>query len=360
METLYCIKEFFNTTIKSRNLDSRSDFFYINNENRQNYIFNVGLNGIEDSDLIVLIGTNPRYEATILNLKIRKSYLKNKTDIYSLGDLGDLTYPYKIVDTNTETIKNIVENKNDLSNKIINAKKPLIIIGQSALKIKSSKYIFEELKKFLRKNNKINNEWNSLNIVSNNASTVGSFDLDIINSNNSENTTLERIKKNDFEILFLFGQDNLKFNKKNEFIIYIGSHGDKGAEMADVILPGAAYTEQDGYYTNLEGKIQKAYQASYPPGEAKEDWIIINELSNLLKRKKLYKNKNELIDEMFNYLNKNNKTRKTNLTESIFINEKILLDEIDYYYSNVISRSSKTMTECRNEKIKIMNTGTEG
>ena len=130
--------------------------------------------------------------------------------------------------------------------------------------------------------------------------------------------------------------------------------------MADIILPGAAYTEQDGYYTNLEGKIQKAYQASYPPGEAKEDWVIINELSNLLKRKKLYKNKNELIDEMFNYLNKNNKTRKTNLTKSIFINEKILLDEIDYYYSNVISRSSKTMTECRNEKIKIMNTGTEG
>ena len=287
-------------------------------------------------------------------------YVRSDSDIYSLEDLGDLTYPYKIVDANTETIKNIVENKNDLSNKIINAKKPLIIIGQSALKIKSSKYIFEELKKFLKKNNKINNEWNSLNIVSNNASTVGSFDLDIINSNNSENTTLERIKKNDFKILFLFGQDNLKFNKKNEFIIYIGSHGDKGAEMADIILPGAAYTEQDGYYTNLEGKIQKAYQASYPPAEAKEDWIIINELSNLLKRKKLYKNKNELIDEMFKYLNKNNKTRKTNLTESIFINEKILLDEIDYYYSNVISRSSKTMTECRNEKIKIMNTGTEG
>ena len=131
-----------------------------------------------------------------------------------------------------------------------------------------------------------------MNVISNNASTVGSYDLDIINSNKGENTTLERIKKNDFEILFLFGQDNLKFNKKNEFIVYIGSHGDKGAEMADIILPGAAYTEQDGYYTNLEGKIQKAYQASYPPGEAKEDWVIINELSNLLKRKKLYKNKN--------------------------------------------------------------------
>ena len=360
METLYSIKEFFNTTIKSKNLDSRSDFLYINSENRQNYIFNVNLNGIEDSDLIILIGTNPRYEATILNLRIRKAYIKNKTNIYSTGDVGDLTYPYKIIDANTETIKNIVENKNDLSNKIINAKNPLIIIGQSALKIKSSKYIFEELKKFLKKNNKINNEWNSLNIISNNASTVGSYDLDIINSNKGENTTLERIKKNDFEILFLFGQDNLKFNKKNEFIIYVGSHGDNGAEMADVILPGAAYTEQDGYYTNLEGKIQKAYQASYPPGEAKEDWIIINELANLLKRKKLYKNKNELSDEMFNYLKKNNKSKNTNSTESIFINEEILVDKIDYYYSNVISRSSKTMTECRNEKIKIMSTATEG
>ena len=360
METLYCIKEFFNTTIKSKNLDSRSDFFCINTENRKNYIFNVSLNGIEDSDLIVLIGTNPRYEATILNLKIRKSYLKNKTDIYSLGDLGDLTYPYKIVDANTETIKNIIENKNDLSNKIIHAKKPLIIIGQSALKIRSSKYIFEELKKFLKKNNKINNEWNSLNIISNNASTVGSYDLDIINSNKGENITLERIKKNDYEILFLFGQDNLKFNKKNEFIIYLGSHGDKGAESADVILPTAAYTEQDGYYTNLEGRIQKAYQASYPLGEAKEDWVVINELSNLIKRKKLYNNKKDLIDAMFNYLKKNNKNKDTNSTESIFINEKISVDEIDYYYSNVISRSSKTMTECRNEKNKIIKTTIEG
>ncbi len=360
METLYAVKEFFNTTIKSKNLDSRSDFYYINNENRQNYIFNVSINGIEDSDLIVLIGTNPRYEATILNLKIRQAYLKNKTEIYSLSNLGDLTYPYEIISGNTETIKNIIENKNDLSNKIINAKKPLIILGQSVLKIKSGKYVFEELKNFLTNKNKINKEWNSLNIISNNASTVGSYDLNIINSNNEKNITLERIKNNEFEILFLFGQDDLKFNKNNEFIIYIGSHGDKGAEMADVILPGAAYTEQDGYYTNLEGRIQKAYQASYPPGESKEDWVIVNELSNLLKRKKLYKNKSELIDLMFNYLKNNIKNNDSNYLESIFFNEKISVEDIDYYYSNVVSRSSRTMSECRNQKMKIQVTGTEG
>ena len=360
METLYAVKEFFSTTIKSKNLDSRSDFFYINNENRQNYIFNANLNGIEESDLIILIGTNPRYEATILNLRIRKAYLRNKTKIYSLGDVGDLTYPYKIIDGKVESIKNIIENKIELSNKIIDAKKPLVIFGQSILKNKSSKYIFEEFKKFLKKNNKINSEWNSLNIISNNASTVGSYDLDILSSNKDKNITLDRIKKNEFDILFLFGQDDLKFNKKNEFIIYLGSHGDKGAEMADVILPGAAYTEQDGYYTNLEGKVQKAYKASYPPGEAKEDWIVINELANLLKRKKLFINKNELVDAMFNYLKINIKNKDSNYVESVFFNEKIVVSEIDYYYSNVISRASKTMTQCRNERIKIMNTGTDG
>ena len=103
-----------------------------------------------------------------------------------------------------------------------------------------------------------------------------------------------------YKILFLFGQDTLNFKKKNEFIIYIGTHGDKGAEMADIILPGATYTEQDGYFTNLEGKIQKAFKASYPPGNATEDWKIVNDLSALLKRKKLYNRKEELNDSIMN------------------------------------------------------------
>ena len=360
METLYAIKEFFEKTIKSENLDSRPENYYVNSTDRNNYIFNSKINGIEDSDLIILIGTNPRFEATILNTRIRKSYLLNKTEIFSFGNIGDLTYPYEVIENKTNVLKEIINNNHKLSEKIINSKKPLIIVGQSVLRSKSGAYIFEELKNYLSLKDKINDNWNSLNILSTNASTVGSYDLGIFSSNNGKNLTLEKIKKNKFEILFLFGQEDLKFKKINEFIIYVGSHGDNGAEMADVILPGAAYTEQDGYYTNLEGKIQKAYQASYPPGEAKEDWIIINELANLLKRKKLYKNKNELSDEMFNYLKKNNKSKNTNSTESIFINEEILVDKIDYYYSNVISRSSKTMTECRNEKIKIMNTRTDG
>ena len=358
METLYIVKEFFNKTIKSKSLDSRSDNFYVNTNDRRNYIFNSKLNGIEESDLIILIGTNPRYEATILNARIRKSFLKNNTEIYSFGDIGDLTYPYKIIENKTDNIKQVVEDKTELSEKIKKSKRPIIIIGQSALKLKSGKFIFEGFKKFLKLNKKINENWNSLNIISNYASTVGSYDLNILSSSNGQNITLEQIQNNYFDVLFLFGQDNLNFEKKNEFIIYIGSHGDKGADMADVILPGAAYTEQDGYYTNLEGKIQKAYQASYPPGEAKEDWEIINDLSKLLKRKKLYKKKYELINNMFNYLKLKKEIINLHENQTEFLNEKIITDSNDYYYSNVIARASKTMSECRNEKIK--DAGTEG
>jgi NADH-quinone oxidoreductase subunit G len=152
----------------------------------------------------------------------------------------------------------------------------------------------------------------------------------------------------------------LKFSKKNEFVIYIGSHGDNGAEVADIILPGATYTEQDGYFTNLEGKVQKAYKASYPPGEAKEDWEIINNLSEFLKRKKIFKNKDELVDSMFNFLNLNKEINTNKLIDTNFLNEKFYLDNSDYYFSNVISRASKTMAECHNNKTKIKSTGTEG
>ncbi len=360
METLYIIKEFFEKTIKSKNLDSRTENYYVNLSSRNNYIFNSKIIGIEESDLIILIGTNPRYEATILNSRIRKAYKKNNTKIYSIGDVGDITYPYVKLENSTKIIDEIINNNNSLSKIINDSKKPIIIIGQSALKLNSSKYIFEGLKKYLTKINKINKDWNSLNVLSNNASTVGSYDLNILSSKNEKNTALEKIKKNEFDVVFLFGQENLKFKKKNEFIIYIGSHGDRGAEMADIILPGASYTEQDGYFTNLEGKIQKAYQASYPPGDAKEDWKIINELSATLKRKNLYSNKDELIKSMMNYLNLYKDKKDFDIPEYKFIEEKIHVDDIDYYHSNSIARSSKTMAECKNLLKNIKKTGTYG
>ena len=364
METLYIFKEFFNKTLGSYNVESRNDHTYLNSDKRENYLFNSTINGIEEADFILLIGSNPRYEATILNARIRKSYQQNKTKIISLNDVGDLTYPYEALNGDIKNIKDIIEDKHEISNLIKEAKKPLIIFGQSALKLNSAKYIFESIKSFLNNNNKISNEWNSLNIISKNASSVGSFDLGLYKTDTGSNEVLKDLENHKFEIVYLLGQDNIKFKKQNEFIIYQGSHGDKGAEIADIILPGAAYTEQNGYFTNLEGKLQKAYKASYPPEEAKEDWLIINELAESMNHRKLFNDKDELDSSLLNYINlyieKNNSKNQLIIKDLNFEKEILKIDNEDYYYSNVIARASKTMLECKNAKTNLKSTGTTG
>jgi len=361
METGFIFKEFFDRTLDTNRYESRSSQSFIDNSLRENYLFNSTINGIEDSDLILLIGTNPRFEATMVNARIRKAYLNNNTKIISLNDVGDLTYTYEFLDGKTQTIKDIIENKTEVSKKIIDSKKPMIIFGDSFLNAKSANYLFHSLKNFLIKNGKFTDEWNPLNILSTDAATVGNFDLDIINE---KENLIKDLNENKFELVYLLGQDNLNFNKKNEFVIYQGSHGDKGAEIADIILPGAAYTEQSAHFTNLEGKIQKAYKASYPPGEAKEDWQIINELAEMMNNRKLFNDKDELESSMFNFLNlKKEKQKPTSIKEvnqNNFVDELLKIKFKDYYFSNVIARSSKTMLECNNSKFDFKLTGTEG
>ncbi|WP_440654291.1 NADH-quinone oxidoreductase subunit NuoG [Candidatus Pelagibacter sp. HIMB1506] len=360
METAYIFKEFFDRTVETDNYESRSDNRYINISKRENYLFNSSINGIEDADLILLLGANPRYEATILNARIRKSYLNNSTRIVSLNDCGDLTYPYESLDGQTKTIKEILDDTHKLSKEIESAKKPMIIIGESLLRLENAQYLFNNLKDFLNKKNKFSEEWNPLNILSCDAATVGNFDLGVLNN---KTNLIEDLKSNIFEIVFLIGQDNLNFVKKNEFVIYQGSHGDKGAECADIILPGSAYTEQDGYYTNLEGKIQKAFKASYPPGDAKEDWQIINELAEFMNNRKLFNDKEELDSSMLNYLklqSEKQTEQNNNNSHFDFNNENLKIEIKDYYFSNVVAKSSKTMIECNNAKMNLKSTGTEG
>ncbi|MDC0419107.1 NADH-quinone oxidoreductase subunit NuoG [Candidatus Pelagibacter sp.] len=363
METGYIFKEFFDRTLNIKNYESRSDNRFTDTSKRENYLFNSTINGIEDADFIFLIGTNPRFEATILNARIRKSYLNNDTQIVSLNNLGDLTYPYESLDGQTQTLKNIFDGNHNISKQIIGAKKPMIVLGESLLNVNSSKYFFYKIKEFLIKNKKVIEEWNPLNILSCDAATVGNYDLGLVNE---DNNLLKDLQNHKFDIVYLLGQDNLNFDKKDEFVIYQGSHGDKGAEIADIILPGSAYTEQDGYFTNLEGKIQKAYKASYPPGDAKEDWQIINELAELMNNRKLFNDKDELESSMLNYLNLEKEKQinvgeeNTKTDENEFKSETLNIVVKDYYFSNVIARSSKTMVDCNNSKLNLKSTGTEG
>ena len=361
METQFAAKEFFEKILNSNYLESRSENFFVDTSKRENYIFNSSINSIEESDFMLLIGTNPRYEATILNSRIRKSYLNNRTEIYTFGDQGDLTYPYNVINESNKALDDFLSSKGDLYKKFKNSSKPMIILGSSFFLGKSAKYFQEKLNSFQK--NYINDEfkdWKIINVISKDASTVGGFDLDIVNTSDGYNKTLEKLNNNEFELIFLFGQDNLNFSKKNEFVVYIGSHGDKGAETADIVLPSPAYTEQNGYYTNLEGKMQKAYKATYPPGSAKEEWLILNDLSKLTRNKVLFKDRNYLEDTLKNYLNTKKKHSLRSSMNNKFIEEQIKTTPIDYFYSNVIARASKTMSECRNLRLNFKSTGTEG
>ena len=361
METSFIFKEFLERTINTKKYDFRPSKRFIDNSKRENYLFNSKINGIEKADLIILIGTNPRFEATMLNARIRKAYINKNTKIISLNDVGELTYDYQSLNGKTQIIKDIIDDNHKISKDINNSKNPMIIFGESFQKLKSANYLYNSLKEFFIKNKKFKEDWSPLNLLSSDASTVGNLDLDVIDETN---TLLDDLNQNKFEIVFLLGQDNLDFKKKDEFVIYLGSHGDKGAEIADLILPGAAFTEQSGHYTNLEGKVQKAYKASYPPGDAKEDWEIINDLAEIINKRKLFKDKDELESSMFNYLKIKKEKQISDLSqikkEDNFVDEILKIDFKDYYFSNVIARSSKTMFECNNSKLDLKKTGTEG
>ncbi len=364
LETTIAFKKFFEL-LESKNLEFREKKFYINPEDKMNYLFNSTINGIEKSDLILLIGCNPRHEATILNARIRKAFVKNKTPIFSIGNPGDQTYEYKILGENTQIIKDIIDEKHEFNEVFNNAKKPLVIVGESALELSSGGYIFEELKNFLNQKKLITEKWNALNILIQNASTVGALDLKILNDKQNGFAFFDNINNNKFKILYLLNSDNLKFEKNDEFIIYQGSHGDRGAEIADVILPSAAYTEENGLYQNLEGRVQECRKASYPAGEALESWKVFNKLTYAYKNKTLFDSFNslreEVIKKLVNFKSINNLPKYKEPSKKIsnnFKSEKIFINPIDYYFSNSISRASKVMSECRDIKLKHLKSGT--
>ena len=360
LEMMYSFKSFFEKCLGSKNLECRHETIYINPNERMNYIFNSSINGIEESDFILLVGTNPRHEATILNARIRKSYIKNKTEIFSIGNPGDLTYPYTNIGSSTSIIKEISQGSHKISTKLIKSKKPLVIIGESALRGKVGEYVFETLKNFLFKNNFIRKDWNALNVLTQQASKVGAIDLGLyLVSEDTNFPFFNKLNNNDFKFLYLLGADNININKDNKFIVYQGSHGDRGAEMADIILPGSAFTEKNGLFINLEGRLQNAYKASYPPGDAREDWIIFKDLANRMNKPLDFKNIKELRNCIEKHINLNVIKELTKIKKVNFIEENILIQPIDYYYTNPISRSSKVMSECRQISKKFLFTGIE-
>jgi NADH-quinone oxidoreductase subunit G len=354
-ETVFGFKKMFENIFNSKRIDFRQKDLTFDLSDRYNYLFNSRLSSLDNADVILLIGTNPRLEASIVNARIRKA-VKLGAKVFSIGNPGDLTYKIDFIGDNLGLLDDIINNKIQISSELQKAKNPIFIIGESALTKNNSDYVVNSCKKILKKIDKLS----GLNILHQSAATVGCLLLGVYTDE------YDRIFESD--VIYLLGADEVKISKKNnQFIIYQGSHGGENSNIADVILPSAAFTEKDGTYVNMEGRIQKSYKSSFPLDGAKEDWKIFSELTNLFGKQIDYNNFNELqnllIKEypVFKDLDQIPQKDFKNLIikDLAKIDRKIKIDEIDYYKTNIVARSSPTMSECKSAKFKLNKTGTD-
>ena len=354
LETIFSFKNLLSSISESSFVEFRQKDFYLDPAHPSNYLFNTSIAGIDESDLVLLVGANPRLEATMINSRIRKNFVSKKLEVFSIGNPGDQTYKVNFLGDNLNILKDIENEKSIFVERIKLAKKPIIIIGESVLNSKQGKYVLETSKSILKKYNALS----GLNILHQNASSVGAIMLQAYNLN-------EDVLNN--ELLYLIGADEVEIDKKDKFIIYQGSHASKNTKLADVVLPGAAYTEKDGLYVNLEGRVQAGYKASFPPGNAKEDWKILRALSDVIKKPLKFNTIEQLRSKIFEsspLLPKIDQLPKTDtstleVTTVDTLDSKVAYTHIDYYQTNEITRSSKTMWECKTAREQLAKTGTE-
>uniref|UniRef100_A0A8C5QU91 NADH-ubiquinone oxidoreductase 75 kDa subunit, mitochondrial n=1 Tax=Leptobrachium leishanense TaxID=445787 RepID=A0A8C5QU91_9ANUR len=248
---------------------------------RSNYLLNSRISGVEEADVLLLVGTNPRYEAPLFNARIRKSWLHNDLTVAVVGSAVDLTYTYNHLGDSPQVLKDIASGKHPFSKDLGQAKKPMVVLGSSALQRKDGAAIHSAVSTIaqnLRTTSGVSEEWKVLNVLHRVASQVAALDL-------GYKPGVDTIRRSPPKVLFLLGADAGTITRqdlpKDCFIIYQGHHGDVGATMADVILPGAAYTEKAATYVNTEGRAQRTYVAVTPPGLAREDWRILRALSEV-------------------------------------------------------------------------------
>ena len=348
LETSYAFKELFKNLYNSKLVDFRQKDILFDTSEEFNFTFNTSINKIDQCDFILLIGCNPRLEATIVNYRIRKA-VNSGCKVYSIGDPGEQNYNYKIIGNNISLLDDLIHDKILESSVLKDAINPAIIIGESALKSNISNYIISSVKTLLNKINKLN----GFNILHQSASNVGSLKLGLQTKN------LKKVY--DSEFLYLLNSDEVSINKKeNQFIIYQGSHGGENSTIADVILPSSSYVEKNGSFVNLEGRVQKSYKASYPPGFAKDDWEIFINIAESNNTDLGFKNFDDLRKKMLDEypsLGEYNKLPDLNCNNIEVDNQKkkdfqLMVNQIDYYQTNIIARSSKTMHDCKNIKTK--------
>ncbi len=373
LEGMYALNKLLES-LHINNKDCRQDGSNYLSSHLCHAAFNTTIEGIEQSDCILLIGTHPRYEAPLINARIRKRYLNGGVKIGLIGPYADLTYVYEYLDENPEVLHEITEGKHPFCKALENAKKPMVIVGQSATQRNDYEAIVTTLNQlFQRYPNFVQSElekpWIGLNVLHTAAARMGGLALQFLPSKQGLATTeiIEQCQNGELECLISYAADELSYKtfSKNTFVIYVGHHGDVGAHRADVILPSSCFTEKSAYYINTEGRIQFSFQAVNPPGEAKHDWKIFREIAVRMNINLPFESIDTLRERMFHDLPHLNRgkgfihmpwvdfpqfSQEAKITSSPF-----RYPISNFYMTCPITRHSKTMATCSVELNKSKN-----
>ena len=350
-EAMVALKDLM-AALGSPNIDCRQDGAKLEAGPRGSYIFNPGVRGIDQADAILLVGTNPRWESPVLNARIRKRYLHGHCAIASIGPAVDLTYPVERLGAGPATLRELAEGKLSFAERLKAAKNPLIIVGMGALAREDGAAVLA----LARNLAVVRDDWNGFAVLHTAAARVGGLDLGRVPGEGGCDVAgvLAGCEKREIEAVYLLAADEIDTQRLGKaFVIYQGHHGDAGAHRADVILPGAAYTEKPGIYVNTEGRVQLGFRACYPPGDAREDWAILRALSGHLGKTLPY----DTIDQVRSRLIAANKSFAALDQQSAGawgdfgkagqVGEAPFAAPItNFYMTCPISRASRTMAEC--------------
>ena len=360
VEEMFALKQLL-TSLGSANMDCRQDGAALDPAfGRASYIFNSTIEGIEDADAILIVGSNPRKEAPVLNARIRKRWRRGGVKVGVIGDKADLTYDYDYLGAGPATLAELVSGDNAFVEVLSKAERPLIILGQGALARKDGAAVLSNVAKLAKAVGALGDDWNGFSVLHTAASRVGGLDIGFVPGEGGLGTAdiMAAAGKGDLDVVFLLGADEIDMKQFGDaFVVYIGTHGDAGAHRADVILPAAAYTEKSGLYVNTEGRVQMAMRAAFPPGEAREDWAILRALSARLDKTLGFDNLPALRALLFAEVphmaeidgiapGKAGDVGKITAGGKRLGTDPFMSPVRDFYLTNPIARASATMAEC--------------
>ncbi len=355
--------------LRVTSIDCRQDGAKIGPGPRQTYLFNSTIAGVEAADAILLVGANPRWDAPVLNARIRKAWLTSGVKVANIGPAVELTYPAEQLGTDISVLGAIANGSHAFAKVLSDAKRPMIILGSGAITRPDGAAILALAARIAGDTGMIGpagthveGGWNGFNILHTAASRVAALDLGFLPGAGGRDVAgiVDGAQKGEIDFIYLLGADEFDVaHLGRAFVVYQGSHGDAGAHHADVVLPGAAYTEKDGLYANFEGRVQRGRRATFPPGDAKEDWAILRALSDVLGVKLPYDDHAALVAAIekdvthFATLNTAPVHADTSAATWGGIGETGALDTapvaaamVDYYLTNPIARASETMAKC--------------